>query len=177
MGVARRSPTRTKSFDNDLSFLRSESLLSQVSTARVNQPNAKLDNLADELTSIMAKLENCKTRTQEQISVDTKLALQRFKEGKKQDAIELMRSVHKNKQYKEYITMADFELRGMKIELNNNESEKTCDATYLSTQKVQMRRIVEKLNSVGNLVPSDDMLTRKLRRMARAKSMWSRFVR
>ena len=177
----RRSTTTTKCRRSYLaSFMSTRSLVSEASSAlESEQGNAVtlLDNddlktdpsLMDQLNSTISKLEQSKVRAQEQMKADTKLALQRYKAGKKQDAIEYMRSVHKNKQYKEYVTTATFELRGMKIELNNSTSSNGLLSSF-SNQKIQMERILENKNAVGTVVPSDDMLARKLARLVRARS-------
>lgn len=134
------------------------------------------NNLADQLAILVAKLERRQTRTERKIEADAQVAVQRYQAGKKKDAIEFMRSVHKNKQYGAHISAALFELRGIKIEMDataHHDDATDDDANVVSSLtklKNQMRRISAKMSAVGTVVPSDDMLTRKLVRLANKRT-------
>ena len=106
----------------------------------------KTETFTDQLNGVLQKLTDCKNRTAQQIANDTELAIQRFRSGRRQDAMKLMRAVHKNKLYQEYITAAHFELLGMRIELASNHSNQIKKSTTTIKQTVPNWMLLTRLS-------------------------------
>ena len=118
----------------------------------------------DALKRTIFQLNKSKMQLEEAIACDAELAILAYTTSRTQSALEALQRVHKNRVFKDYISVALFQLVALRLQMEQQGSRRRSQRSAVKEVNGTIYKILRRLDSCKIAPPSDAVLFQKLAR-------------